>query len=1246
MIQAENTLGAFLVNSFGDRYLHAVNRTAFNAIGSDALYASLYGDKLFTEYQFNLIVGTDSGIFLKFVLKNGVPTGSRYLFVELPEVLDLLSREHLLEDLPSDICVTTLDSWSVLAKSLQFTEYVFLDSVNLQGSLASTDAHLPGYRDVSWQLNLEFKTAIHNIYTGMNCTYFILRQLENLAENQVRFAHTMVGAFSGRTAIILAGGPSLKDALPWVRENRDRVVVIAASRISRILLDEGIVPHVIVTVDPQQISFEVSREMLRFADEAEPPLLVASYHASPLLVGQWRGKNVYSGNLFPWKTAFNDDPLRYLGPTVGNYGISIAMHLGFEKIILAGVDLCFSAQGQTHAAGSNENKVGPDLGQVSPRIETYGGWHADTNQGYAEALDVLRVQAALGIERGQRIYNCSLGAAKVPLVELTLLDDLNIPACIVTPAALIDSLVPEPSAKARLTHYRLVKKELLRVRRKFQEILNLSREALDCADGLFRGDGKDRDFKYKIRMDKIERKLDQRYPDFSSMVKHFGIRKFLALLKTPKRSEDWSDEQVEAETRNYYQAYLEGSEDLIGMVDGTLRRIDSRIEEEKEKPDFDMLFSQWEKDGQYGRLSVWQHRHGCKSLASSEAGRDQTEHFEGEFLRIMTEERTSQMVLLEKGHDVKHTRSKALLLYQRKEIAELEAMAQGLACHPSPEKALPYLHFVNGLVAELQGNKDTAAACYQDLLTEDSQLTEDALQQIATMALSSSDIESALLALDCLAGLSEAYLPPYADLLKAVGRFEDAFNCYNRYVGLVPDDSAAVMRLGILCTEAGLLDSARELFNRVLERDGNNSAAKILLDELDRGAPSGQLSKEKATDLHTLGSKGGKPDTVLLFKGSSQYDVTRYFLTDISEAFNALGYATTVIDLLEQGWHEDFLNAISRHNIMFFFSINGVGNDFLESLQKVGGCPTAPIFNFYVDHPCYHVARISCHLSKLLISCVDSTHIDFINEYPYLKETSSKVFIPHGCSIRPGVKCKSISDRSIDILFAGSFSDPEDIRKQWSSTELGWLLDDIAENALFESYRPITTIFRELFELNKIKVDALRLENISPLLQVVDLYVRAKRRKQILDNFSSLNIQVYGEGWDKFQPTHTNSKISFHEPVDFIGIQNKMADSKIVLNILPCFVEGAHERVFTAMLAGAVCLSDENSYLSSNFKNEENILLFNLKNEGGSERIAHFLNNPDLLQEMSAKGKQIALEKHTWLNRAEQILQAVADCNS
>jgi tetratricopeptide (TPR) repeat protein len=834
MERAENNLGAFLVNNFGDRYLYNINRNAFNAIGSDALYTSMYGEKLFTEYQINIIIGTDSGIFPNFIDKHGIPTGSRFLFIEIPEVIDILSHEGMLENLPPEICITTLDSWAAQAEIFQLKEYIFFDSVHVCESLASNDANMPEYRDLSWKLNLDLKTVLHKIRTAFNCAPFILRQLENLAENRVSFAQTLVGAFSGRTAIILAGGPSLREALPWVRENRDRILIIAVSRISRILLDEGIVPHIIVSVDPQTISFEVSREMLSFAEGDNPPLFIYSHHASPLLVGQWGGKSLYTDSLFPWPTPLNCDSLSYSGPTVSNYALSLTMHMGCETIVLAGVDLCFSPEGQTHAEGSNENKVGPDLGQLSPRIETYGGLQADTNQGYAHSLQVLGIQAQLATALGHHLYNCSQKAAKVPYINFKPLDGINIPDFNETISEIISSRIPEPTSQERLAHYRLIRKELERARRKFQEILTLSQEALKCNDGLFGRNGMQRDFRHKIRMDKIERKLDRSYADFSLLVKRFGLKKFLKILKNPKDKKDWTDEQIETATRDYYEAYVEGTEQLIGIVDGTLQRIDARIEEEKETPDFARVFSQLEKDGHFGRMIMWSNRSPDKMRLMTSVETAEFQRLKQNFQCIMTEEQTSQIKLLEELHDVRHTRSKALLLFKRGEIQELETMANGLSGHPDQEKALPYLHFVRGLVAELGNDPGTAAAHYQQLLGDPPHsLAEDALLQIASLSISCNDIDNAILAVECLVGLSPAYLSPYGDLLKAIGRYEESFNAYNRYLAKAPDDVGVMMKLGIFCREAGLVDTAGELLQKVLEKDENNTAAQTLLEELN-----------------------------------------------------------------------------------------------------------------------------------------------------------------------------------------------------------------------------------------------------------------------------------------------------------------------------------------------------------------------------------------------------------------------------
>jgi len=183
--------------------------------------------------------------------------------------------------------------------------------------------------------------------------------------------------------------------------------------------------------------------MLQFAEASPCPIFVNSFHVSPLLLSQWGGKSAYTGPLFPWKTDLNIPSLPFSGPTVSNYALSMAVHLGCSAVILAGVNFCYSAEGQTHAAGSNENNIGPDLGRVAPRLETYRGGQADTNQGYLEAFDVMGIQAQWAQSLGTRVYNCSLDAARIDHVEYKPLCDFELPPVDSTTTDVLSECIPE-----------------------------------------------------------------------------------------------------------------------------------------------------------------------------------------------------------------------------------------------------------------------------------------------------------------------------------------------------------------------------------------------------------------------------------------------------------------------------------------------------------------------------------------------------------------------------------------------------------------------------------------------------------------------------------------------------------------------------------------------------------------------------------------------------------------------------------
>ena len=104
---------------------------------------------------------------------------------------------------------------------------------------------------------------------------------------------------------------------------------------------------------------------------------------------------------------------------------------------------------------------------------------------------------------------------------------------------------------------------------------------------------------------------------------------------------------------------------------------------------------------------------------------------------------------------------------------------------------------------------------------------------------------------------------------------------------------------------------------------------------------------------------------ILLLKGQSQYNVLRYFIDQLSVAFQHIGHTVTIIDLVEISSVQDL-----QQKMLFVpdlvISYNGMGTD-INIFKSI------PFITHYVDHPLYHVERIQNHSSSTLCGFVDKS---------------------------------------------------------------------------------------------------------------------------------------------------------------------------------------------------------------------------------------------------------------------------------
>ena len=113
-------------------------------------------------------------------------------------------------------------------------------------------------------------------------------------------------------------------------------------------------------------------------------------------------------------------------------------------------------------------------------------------------------------------------------------------------------------------------------------------------------------------------------------------------------------------------------------------------------------------------------------------------------------------------------------------------------------------------------------------------------------------------------------------------------------------------------------------------------------------------------------------------------------------------------------------------------------------------------------------------------------------------------------------------------------------------------------------------------------------------------------------------------------------------PTDTEGCLNALANAKISLNVMPWFKDGAHDRVYSAMCNGALCLTDPSRFMREDLLEGENVIFYSLKEyEKLPDRICQLLSQEGKREKIAEGGKEHAMKNHVWSERVPQLLQFV-----
>ncbi len=402
-----------------------------------------------------------------------------------------------------------------------------------------------------------------------------------------------------------------------------------------------------------------------------------------------------------------------------------------------------------------------------------------------------------------------------------------------------------------------------------------------------------------------------------------------------------------------------------------------------------------------------------------------------------------------------------------------------------------------------------------------------------------------------------------------------------------------------------------------------------------------------------------------------------YFSMQLADAFEESGYEIFWIDLDQTGRSAWKLRQAVQQKKAVLITFNFIGLSGEEDLWESDdtGEPTVSLFekldipclNIMVDHPVYYYQALQYPAANLRTFCIDRDHVAYMHRfYPDIfcefLPLAGNCFLDNDDSDKKppqypqdiGITKAGAAEptfeqwmqRPYPLVFTANYVPVSNIDRQIAAMEPEYrdFYHEIIEAFLHNPKQDLlscieTYLRREIPDLT----DAQLCEGMSSM-PAVDLWIRTYFREKTVRILAEGGIKIHlsGKDWDQIRCTHPQNLITTGHMVNSAACVQATTQAKIALNTMPWFKDGAHDRIFTAMLAGTAALTDDSTYLREQFTHKDTIIYYDLSHlEQLPHLVTDLLQHPEDLYKISLHGKNTAQQHHRWKHRAEHLKQYI-----
>lgn len=375
---------------------------------------------------------------------------------------------------------------------------------------------------------------------------------------------------------------------------------------------------------------------------------------------------------------------------------------------------------------------------------------------------------------------------------------------------------------------------------------------------------------------------------------------------------------------------------------------------------------------------------------------------------------------------------------------------------------------------------------------------------------------------------------------------------------------------------------------------------------------------------------------ISLLTNFNLYESKRYFVEKFADAMQRAGLETQIIDttILDNAtvW------AIREFSPDFMCSFNSVDarGEFIWDFLKI------PFLAILVDPSFYSTALTNS--PHAIISCVDRSDCAAVASSGF----DRVFFLPH--AVEPELAPADHEERLYDVVFLGSCYDYESLRVAWQQRNpaaLNKVLDDAIDIVFSDETASLAEALVKAWNASRLDSQGV---DFATLYYYLDNYTRGKDRVELIRSIKKARVHVFGElatdnavgilSWPQYLASQAN--VTAYPSTLFNEGLNILKRAKIVLNSMPFFRDGSHERIFTGFACGCLPITSESKYLHEEFAEGKELLFYRAKQRSHvNELVEEWLGDEKKRKEAAAKGREKVMQRHTWDNRVQELLKTI-----